>query len=292
MLVCSGILLRSRSRRRARRTGFVHILATATLSPYAGAFTPMSKKRASIARPAAAGPAAIGRPKNRLLAGLPDEDFRRMAPDLKTVPLTAKQVLLKRGDKIRYVFFPNGGVCSVTAMMKDGTAVEVATVGDEGMLGISAFLGGNAMPGESMVQVPQSAGMSAERMPVDAFQREVDRRGALHEAVNRYTQGIVALMMQSTGCMGLHQVQERCCRWLLMTHDRIRSDQFTLSHEFLAMMLGSARPTVTLVARSLQDAGLIRYKHARITILDRRGLEAASCECYATVKAEFDRLGL
>jgi len=102
----------------------------------------------------------------------------------------------------------------------------------------------------------------------------------------------MALMMQSTACMALHHVHERCCRWLLMTHDRVRSDQFTLSQEFLAMMLGSTRPTVTVVARGLQQAGLIRYTHAKMTILDRPGLEAGSCECYGTIKAEFERLGL
>jgi CRP-like cAMP-binding protein len=102
----------------------------------------------------------------------------------------------------------------------------------------------------------------------------------------------MVLMMQSTACMAAHQVQQRCCRWLLMTHDRVRTDRFSLSQEFLAMMLGASRPSVTIVARALQEAGLIEYKHAHITILDRRGLEAASCECYATVKAEFDRLGL
>ena len=230
-----------------------------------------------------------GRPKNRLLSALPDEDFARISPHLTTVPMSVKAVLLKRGAPIRHVYFPNGGVCSVTAMMSDGLAVEVATVGDEGLVGIAAFFGGLVMPGESMVQVPDS---SAERMPLEEFQRELERRGALYDAVNRYAQGTMALMMQSTACMALHQVQERCCRWLLMTHDRIRSDQFSLSHEFLAMMLGSTRPTVTVVARSLQKAGIIKYIHGRITILDRTRLEATSCECYRSVKQEFDRLGL
>jgi CRP-like cAMP-binding protein len=253
----------------------------------------MSKKRISSVRPppAVRPPPTDRRPRNRLLAALPDEDFERILPHLKTVSLAHKQVLLKRGEPIRHVFFPNGGVCSVTAMMTDGAAVEVATVGDEGMLGIAAFFGGQAMPGESMVQVPVSD-TSAERMALEAFQRELGRRGALHEAISRYSQGTIALMMQSTACIALHHVQERCCRWLLMTHDRVKTDHFNLSHEFLAMMLGSTRPTVTVVARSLQEAGLIRYTHARMTILDRPGLEAASCECYATVKAAFDRLGL
>jgi CRP-like cAMP-binding protein len=251
----------------------------------------MTKKRPPSVRPppAVRPPPTDGRPKNRLLAALPDEDFRRILPHLQTVALTTKQVLLKRGDPIRYVYFPNGGVCSVTAMMKNGEAVEVVTVGNEGMVGIAAFFGGDVMPGESMVQVPDT---SAERMEVVVLERELERRGALRDAIKRYSQGTMALMMQSTACIALHNVNERCCRWLLMTHDRVNADQFTLSHEFLAMMLGSTRPTVTLVARALQKAGLIRYTHARVTIRDRKGLEAASCECYETVKAEFDRLGL
>ena len=203
-------------------------------------------------------------------------------------------MLLKRGEPLRHVYFPNNGVCSVTAMMKSGAAVEVATVGNEGMLGLNAFFGGTSMPGESMVQIPSvhPVQMTAERMTVGAFQREMIARGALYDAVSRYSQGMIALIMQSTACMALHTVQQRCCRWLLMTHDRIKSDQFLLSQEFLAMMLGASRPTVTLVAVSLQQAGLIGYTRGRMTILDRAGLNAKSCECYATIKTEFDRLGL
>jgi len=231
---------------------------------------------------------------NRLLASLPAAELSRILPTLQAIPISAKQVLLKRGEPMQHVFFPNGGVYSVTAMMKNGSAVEVATVGTEGMLGLTAFLGGTMMPGESMLQVPSGRDeeKTVERMPIDAFRRELQRRGGLHERVERYSQAAIALMMQSTACMGLHRVHERCCRWLLMTHDRIRTDQFTLSQEFLAMMLGCARPTVAVVAGDLQERGLFRYTHARMTILDRAGLEAASCECYATVKAEFDRLGL
>src|SRR5258706_9696980 len=150
----------------------------------------MSKKRlASVRPPPVRPPPSDGRPKNRLLAALPAEDFQRISPDLKTVPLTAKQVLLKRGDPNRYVFFPNGGMCSVTAMMKNGAAVEVATVGDEGMLGMSAFWGGDLMPGESMVQVLDGRAASAERMTLEAFRRETDRRGGVHDAISRNSQG-------------------------------------------------------------------------------------------------------
>ena len=129
-------------------------------------------------------------------------------------------------------------------------------------------------------------------MSAAAFRREIDRRGALHELIGRYSQALMATLMQSVACNTLHHVQERCCRWLLTTHDRMHSDQFELSHEFLAIMLGSRRPTVTLVAGTLQRAGLIPYKHGRITVLDRKGLEAGSCECYATICRHFARLRL
>jgi CRP-like cAMP-binding protein len=125
---------------------------------------------------------------------------------------------------------------------------------------------------------------------VAAFKAEMDARGCLFKGVQRYSHALVMLMMQSAACTALHGIQERCCRWLLMTHDRIGEDVFHLSHEFLAMMLGATRPTVTVVAGVLQKAGLISYKHGRIRIHDRAGLEAGSCECYATVKAHFDRL--
>jgi CRP-like cAMP-binding protein len=248
--------------------------------------------RSSVRRTVAGPPTPGARPNNRLLASLPAEDFQRISVDLKTVPLTAKQLLFRRDDPIHDVYFPNGGVCSITSIMKNGAAVEVATVGDEGMVGIAAFFGGHVVVGESMVQVAAKNGTTAERMSLEAFRRQLDEHGALRDALARYSQAIIALMMQSTACMALHRVHERCCRWLLMTHDRVRVDTFGLSHEFLAVMLGSTRPTVTMVAGVLQKAGLIRSTHGTITILDRSGLEAASCECYATVKREFDRLGI
>ena len=152
--------------------------------------------------------------------------------------------------------------------MRDGAMVEIATIGDEGLVGINAFFGAATMTGEAMMQVPDT---SAEAMPVKAFRAELDRRGAFYDCVQLYSQGIVMLMMQSTACMALHSVEQRCCRWLLMTHDRVHRDEFQLSHEFLAMMLGSTRPTVTTVAGALQKAGLIKYVHGRITILGSQG---------------------
>jgi CRP-like cAMP-binding protein len=230
-----------------------------------------------------------GRPRNRLLASLPLEEFQRIQPQLTTVPVRARHIFHKRGDRIREVFFPNGGVSSITAAMRDGSMVEVATIGDEGMIGVAAFFGAERSAGDSVMQVPDT---DAEMMPVEAFTAEIERNGALHHCVRRYSQGLMSLIMQSTACMALHPVHERCCRWLLMTHDRIRRDEFELSHEFLATMLGSSRPTVTLIAGTLQQAGLIRYRHGHMTILDREGLEAAACECYSTVKQTFDDLGL
>jgi CRP-like cAMP-binding protein len=234
-------------------------------------------------------PSTDSRPKNKLLASLPADDFARIRPRLRTVPITVKQLIHPRHEGVRQVFFLNGGVASVTVVMRDGKMVEIATIGDEGMVGMDAFFGPARMSSETMMQVPDT---SAEVMSVQAFRTELDRRGAFYDAIQLYSQGFVILMMQSTACMALHSVQERCCRWLLMTHDRVRRDTFHLSHEFLAMMLGSTRPTVTLVAGMLQKAGFIKYTHGRVVILDRPKLEEMSCECYATVKQHFDRLGL
>lgn len=253
-------------------------------------------RRAALSRPSfdarpRTPPAADTRPKNRLLACLPPEDFERLRPHLRTVPIPVKHVFYTPNEAIREVGFLNGGVASMTTVLQDGTMVETATVGDEGLLGMEAFLGADIATGETMLQVPDTD-TNAEFLPVVAFRTELDRGGPLFECVQRYSQGLMTLMMHSTACMAIHHVQERCCRWLLMTHDRVHRDDFELSQEFLAIMLGSTRPTVSVVAGVLQTAGLITYKHGHMRILDRQGLEAAACECYATVKAHFDRLGL
>ena len=233
-------------------------------------------------------PPPRARPKNRLLAALPEADFQRLLPDLTTIPTAAKQVFHHYGKTVEYVYFPNGGVASITAVLADGMMVETATVGLEGMLGIEAFFGKDAIaPGETMMQVPDT---DAERLSVGALRRELARQGALSELLGRYAQATVAHMMQSTACNARHHIQERCARWLLTTHDRVGRDDFQLSHEFLAIMLGVRRQSVTVVAGILQSAGLITYKHGRVTVLDRKGLEAASCECYALIRRNFDAL--
>jgi CRP-like cAMP-binding protein len=250
----------------------------------------MTKARVSSvgSQPAVRPPPANGRPKNRLLAALPDEDFRRILPGLTTIPIRTKKVLQKQGEPFRHVYFPNGGVCSITTVLADGTTVEAATVGDEGMLGVEAFLTDDAVaPGETVVQVPDT---DAVMMSVEDLRREIAEHGALHDILGRYTSIIIAQMMQTTACNALHQVQQRCARWLLMTHDRMHGENFNLSHEFLAVMLGVQRPTVSVVAATLQEAGLIGYTHGRVTVRDRQGLEAAACECYPIIRAHFDRL--
>jgi CRP-like cAMP-binding protein len=242
------------------------------------------------ARPKSARPPPVEtRPKNKILAALPAADFDRLRRDLRTLPVRAKQVFYSVDEPIQDIVFPNGGVASITTVLQDGTMIESATVGREGFLGMETLLGGDRATGENMMQVPDT---NAEFLSVKAVRAELERRGPLYDSVQRYSQALMKLMMHSTACIAVHPVQERCCRWLLMTHDRVDGDHFQLSQEFLAIMLGSTRPTVNLVASTLQKAGLITYTHGHITVLDRKGLEAASCECYAAVKIHFDRLGV
>ena len=246
----------------------------------------MSKKPASSVRPVR--PPTDGRPRNQLLAALPTEDFHRLRSHLKTVPIRWKQVLHRRGKPLEAVYFLNGVVASTTTTLSDGTMMDTATVGDEGMLGIEDLLNADALaPGDTLMQVPDT---NAEMLRVEDFRRELARRGALYHVMGRYIQVFIAQMMQSTACNAMHQVQQRCARWLLMTHDRMHERDFTLSHQFLAVMLGIRRPTVSVVAATLQEAGLIRYTHGRVTVRNRKGLEKASCECYAIIRAQFDRL--
>jgi CRP-like cAMP-binding protein len=228
--------------------------------------------------------------QNHLLLALPLTDYERVARLLRTEQIQQGQRLHEAGAPISTVYFPNGGVYSVTAAMRDGTLVEVATVGREGMLGVSVFLGDPQGAGETLMQVPNGPVIA---MTVDAFLAETGRAGGvLRDIAARYAQAFLLQSMQSTACNALHQVQQRCCRWLLQTHDRVGSDEFLLKHEFLAIMLGVQRPTVTIVIGTLQEAGLIRSKYGRIHVLDRQRLEEASCECYSVIREHFTRLRL
>jgi CRP-like cAMP-binding protein len=248
----------------------------------------MPTQSAHIDRGPAGAKRGTARPKNQLLSALPEEDFNRIAPQLTTMPVRPRETLQESGARIQYVYFPNGGVFSLTTLLPDGTMVEAATVGDEGMFCVEAYLHPDAVsPAHGMMQVP---GGDVTRLAFKEFRREIDARGALNDLVGRYAQVVVAQMMQTAACNALHNIQERCARWLLMTADRMHRQDFQLSHEFLAIMLGTRRPTVTTVARALQDAGLITYRHGHVTVLDRKGLEAAACQCYPLIRAQFERL--
>jgi len=228
------------------------------------------------AQPSADRPPPTGN-ANRLLAALPAADYSRILPALTVIPLKLKDILHKPGEPIRDVYFPGGGFCSMLTVLEDGSMVEIATVGREGMIGVSAILDGAPVTSAAMVQ---GATDTCYRMKVDAFRREIDQRGAFHELMAHYAQALFGFVAQSTACNAIHSVEQRLARWLLMAHDRMESNEFPLTQEFVAMMLGASRPTVSVVAGTLQKAGLIKYRHGRVTIVDRKHLEAASCECY------------
>ena len=228
------------------------------------------------------------RPRNLILQALAAEDLNRVMPLLSTTDLPFKKVLHHDGDPIKTVYFPWGGVCSITRVMQDGRMVEVGTVGREGIVGYMVGLGDDLATGECMVQIPEGAG--AYTMPAGAFRTEMDRRGPLFRLVTKFTNAINVMAFQSVACNALHTAEERCARWLLMVHDRIGSDMFHISHEFLSVMLGVRRPTATIAAGMLQRAGLITYKRGRMKILERERLEAASCECYEAVEEHYRRL--
>ena len=221
-------------------------------------------------------PPPAGNP-NRLLAALPAADYNRILPSLTVVPLKLKDILHKPGEPIRDVYFPGGGFCSMLAVLEDGSMVEIATVGREGMIGVSAVLDGAPVTSAAMVQGETD---TCYRMKVEVFRREIDRRDAFHELMAHYAQALFGFVAQSTACNAIHSVEQRLARWLLMARDRMASDDFPLTQEFAAMMLGASRSTVTVVAGTLQRAGLITYHRGQITIVDGEKLEAASCECY------------
>jgi CRP-like cAMP-binding protein len=224
--------------------------------------------------------------QNRLLSALSRDLQLRLLPRTEKVSLPVRQVLYEPDTPMAYAYFPLSGVISLVLPLRDGAAVEIGTVGNEGLLGTALFLGVERAPTRAFSQV---AGQSL-RMRADAFRRSLQEFPEFAEFVRRYTQGLFNQISQTTACNHVHSVQQRMCRWLLMTHDRMGADEFQLTQEFLAHMLGVRRPSVTVAAGLLQKAGLIRYQRGRIHITDRPGLEAGACECYNTVREELDRL--
>jgi len=223
---------------------------------------------------------------NRILSSLPLEEYERLLPDLKTVPLKFRISLHEPGDKMPYVYFPNTGVISMLTVLADGFAVEIATIGNEGMTDLSVFLGLEASDSRLLIQVPGTA----MRMESDRFLDHVEQMPILRALLGYYAVSLFALVAQSAACNRMHPIVERCARWLLMTHDRVDAAAFPMTHNFLAEMLGVRRPSVSVAAEALQDAGFITYHRGKVTVLDRTGLEAASCECYRLIRERFDRL--
>ena len=214
---------------------------------------------------------------NRLLAVLPADAFARLSSSIEIVPLRLKEILHRPGEPIEHVYFPGGGFCSIVTVLKNGDMVEVATVGREGLAGASAMLGSDPSSAATIVQGETD---TCYRLAVAPFHAEMNRGEAFSHLMKRYAQALGGTVMQSTACNAVHSVEQRLSRWLLMAHDRMGRDDFPLTQELVAMMLGATRPTVTVVAGTLQRAGLITYHHGHMTIVDRERLEDASCECY------------
>lgn len=222
--------------------------------------------------------------ENRLLSALPSETYQRLLPDLTTTCLNKGKVLYEAGDHVRACYFPVGGMISLLSTTEDGETIEVSMVGDEGMVGVPAILGVNITPYEIMVQIETDALM----VKADVLRREFTRGGRLHDLLLRYTHALLCQISQSAVCNRFHTIDQRLCRWLLISRDRVHADTFPLTQEFISHMLGVPRTSVTMTAGELQRAGLILYTRGRITILDGNGLEAAACECYRVVKNETD----
>ena len=224
--------------------------------------------------------------KNHLLDALPAGDYARLAPYLEVVTMPLGEVLYESGARLRHVYFPMTSIVSLLYVMEDGASAEIAVVGNEGMLGISLFMGGETTPSHAVVQ---SAGHGV-RLKAQLLKEEFARFGPLMHLLLRYTQALITQMAQTAVCNRHHSVDQQLCRWLLLSLDRLATNELSMTQELIANMLGVRREGVTEAAGKLQDAGLIRYQRGRITVLDRPGLEARSCECYRVVKTEFDRL--
>jgi CRP-like cAMP-binding protein len=221
-----------------------------------------------------------------LLAALPAAEYERLLPHLEQVPVGLGWALHESGAPQNHVYFPTDSIVSLLYVMADGSSAEIAIVGNEGLVGISLFMGGDSTPSRAVVQ---SAGY-AYRLKAPLIKGEFERGGALQHLLLRYTQALMTQMAQTAVCNRHHAVEQQLCRWLLLSLDRLPSNVLVMTQELIANMLGVRREGVTEAAGRLQAAGLIHYSRGRITVLDRPGLEARACECYAVVKREVDRL--
>jgi CRP-like cAMP-binding protein len=224
--------------------------------------------------------------QNHLLAALPASEFERVAPHLELVTLKLGQVLYESGGRLKHVYFPTDSIVSLLYVMLDGASAEIAVVGNEGILGISLFMGGESTPSRAVVQ---SEGVGY-RLPAAVLKSEFNRGGPMMHLLLRYTQALITQMSQTAVCNRHHSVDQQLCRWLLLSLDRLSSSELTMTQELIANMLGVRREGVTDAAGKLRDAGIINYSRGHIKVLDRGKLEQQVCECYAVVKQEFDRL--
>ena len=224
--------------------------------------------------------------QNHLLAALPVVDYERLVDDLELIPMVLGDVLYESGSQQAHVYFPTNSIVSLLYVMEDGSSAEIAVVGNEGIIGVSLFMGGETTPSRAVVQ---SAGY-AYRLKGQLLKREFSRSVELQQLLLRYTQALLTQMAQTAVCNRHHTVDQQLCRWLLLSLDRLASNELTMTQELIANMLGVRREGVTEAAGKLQEIGLINYSRGRITVVNRPGLEAKACECYRVVKREFDRL--
>lgn len=223
---------------------------------------------------------------NRLLAALPEAEYQRLLPYLTTVSLAQRQTLWSPRAPIEAAYFPCTAMASISVVAEDDEPVEVAAIGNEGVVGLPLFLGSDSSPSGAFVQVPGEA----IRMDAEVFRQESMQEGALHRILQFYAQAFMTQVSQSTACTRLHRVEQRLARWLLTAQDRVGRGEFPMTHEFMAQILGVRRATVTEIAGEFQETGLVRYRRGAVAILDRSGLRRASCNCYRVVQEEFDRL--
>ena len=224
--------------------------------------------------------------QNHILAALPAEDYARLLPDLELVPVPLGWAVHESGGQMGYVYFPTTSIVSLLYVMEDGASAEIAIVGNEGLVGIALFMGGETTPSRAVVQ---SAG-DAYRLKSAVLKNEFERGGTLQHLLLRYTQAMITQMAQTAVCNRHHSLEQQLCRWLLLSLDRLSSNVLIMTQELIANMLGVRREGVTEAAGTLQADGLIHYSRGKITVLDRPRLEQRVCECYAVVKKEFDRL--
>jgi CRP-like cAMP-binding protein len=222
--------------------------------------------------------------RNRILQLLPFAEAERLARVFEPIKLQFKEAIYSAGKPIDYVYFPLTGMVSVVVDMEGGQTVEAGTIGREGMVGLPAFLGSP----KALCRVLTQIAGDALRVPAEALRDELRRGDTLSRVLRRYTAGFIGMLAQTAACNRLHSLEQRMCRWLLTTRDHVGSDGFPLTQDFLGQMLGVRRPSVSLAGASLQNAGLIKYSRGHISIVNRAGLEAASCECYAVVRRHFD----